>query len=213
MKRYISLLLLALMSLLQACAPKSQSSCGFVQNVYGERVSWKGELPIKMVLHESIPEEMVPAIKRAAATWNKVAGKTLISMDFTQRDNGPRVPRKDGLNVIYLMDTWEAEKSSEQGRTSVYSIGDQIKETDVRLNGSGDFKFHWETDEGLKSNSNSLVLGNSVNMEALVLHEFGHVLGLKHRYNEGSVMATYLSFQENRVDLAANDTLSLKCEY
>jgi hypothetical protein len=34
--------------LIAACAPKSQEDCGFVQNVYGERVSWKSDVRIEV---------------------------------------------------------------------------------------------------------------------------------------------------------------------
>lgn len=212
MKRYLLLLLLVSMNMIQACAPKPQSDCGFVQNVYGERISWKGDIPVKMVLHESVPDEMIPAIKNATETWNKTAGKTIVEIDYTNKEQGPVTPRKDGRNVIYLMNTWESEKGSEQGRTSVYWIGDQIKETDIRLNGAN-FTFYWEDKNGETVTSAARAGAASVNMEALVLHEMGHVLGLKHRDNQGSVMATYLRAKEDRVDLASADTQSLQCEY
>lgn len=212
MKSYLALILIIAGSLLQACAPKSQSDCGFVQNVYGERISWKNDIPVKMMLHETVPEEMIPAIRKAAESWNTTAGKTILDIDFSVRERGPAVPRKDGRNVIYLLNTWEAQKASEQGRTSVYWIGDQIKETDVRLNAEN-FSFYWEDFNGQTATSLNAMAGTQVNMEALVLHELGHVLGLKHRDGDSSVMGTYLRAKEDRVDLASVDEVSLQCEY
>lgn len=52
-----------------------------------------------------------------------------------------------------------------------------------------------------------------VNIEALILHEMGHVLGLKHKDGSGSVMATYLASGEDRVNVTGVDSTDLKCEY
>ncbi|MNL56538.1 Matrixin [compost metagenome] len=90
---------------------------------------------------------------------------------------------------------------SEQARTNLYWIGDQIQEADIRVNASK-YSFYWNGTGG-----------GSVNIEALILHELGHVLGLKHKDNEGSVMATYLANGSDRTALAPADTTNLQCEY
>lgn len=203
---------LILMLTIQACAPKSQEDCGFVQNVYGERISWQSNSPVTMYLHESIPDSMVPAIMTAAETWEHTAGRKLINIVATPRKTGPANPHQDGQNVIYLLNTWEDNKGSEQGRTSVYWIGDLIKEADMRLN-AADFGYYWSGQKLTKAAKASRADSAPVNIEALVLHELGHVLGLKHKDNAGSVMATYLSSGDDRVKLAATDEAALKCEY
>lgn len=199
--------------LVQACAPKAQEDCGFVQNVYGERISWKGDIPITMYIHSAVPDSMVPAILSAADTWERTAGRKLFNIVTSQRYSGPINPHKDGVNVIYLMNSWEDNKTSEQGRTSVYWVGDQIKEADIRLN-ADDFSYYWR---GQTLTSAAKYMGgtgsNPVNIEALVLHEMGHVLGLKHKDGAGSVMATYLAAGDDRVRLAGVDSTDLKCEY
>lgn len=194
------LLVITAMSL-QACAPKSQDDCGFVQNVYGERLSWKKELPVKLYLDESVPDQYIEAISIAAQTWERNAGRRLFDIQ-TQKIKGG-TPEKNGYNVIYWMSTWETNRRSEQARTSVHWIGDQIKEADIRVNASG-FSFY-TTQSGTSM--------NGVNIEALMLHELGHVLGLKHKDEGGSVMATYLASGANRTALSGVDTTDLKCEY
>lgn len=206
-----ALALLSLLSL-QACAPKAQEDCGFVQNVYGERISWKNEAPITMHLHADIPDSMVPAILSAADTWEKTAGRKLFNIITYPRYSGPVNPHKDGVNVIYFMTTWEDNRSSEQGRTSVYWIGDLIKEADIRLNGL-DFGFYWNDQTLSKAKKTSRASLAPVNFEALVLHELGHVLGLKHKDESGSVMATYLASGEDRTNVAGVDEAALRCEY
>lgn len=196
---------------IQACAPKAQEDCGFVQNVYGERISWKGDVPVSLMIHTSVPDSMVSAIYSAAATWERTAGRKLFNIS-PYRYSGPLNPHKDGQNVIYLMNSWEDNRASEQGRTSVYWIGDQIKEADIRLNGA-DFGFYWNGQTLSRAAKMDRTSSAPVNIEALVLHEMGHVLGLKHKDGAGSVMATYLASGDDRVHLAATDETDLKCEY
>lgn len=196
---------------IQACAPKAQDDCGFVQNVYGERISWKSDVPVTMYIHTSVPDSIVPAIMRAADTWERTAGRKLFNI-VPQKVSGPANPHQDGQNIIYLLSSWESHKASEQGRTSIYWIGDLIKEADIRLNGA-DFNFY---DNGMTlwtATKPERQASSAVNMEALILHEMGHVLGLKHKDTGDSVMATYLSSGDDRVSLAGTDTSALQCEY
>ncbi len=186
---------------LQACSPKEQDECGFVQNVYGERISWKGEVPVVMQLHKDFPEEHVPAALAAAESWNKSLGRKIIEIK-TERYSGPGEAQKDNQNIIYYYGTWEADRPTEQARTSVYWIGDQIKETDIRVN---DKNFNFYSNQAQKS--------EEVNIESLLIHEMGHVLGLKHKDQGSSVMATYLASNTARNQLAETDMSSLKCEY
>lgn len=201
---YVVLVSVVLLVFVQACAPKSQEDCGFVQNVYGERISWKGNLPIVMKIHESVPAEYQDSLIQAAEVWNKAYGKTLISIRKTDIVKGPTVSMKDTENVIYFYPNWEANKTTEQARTSVYWLGDAIKEADIRINAK-DFQYY------------DLALNNKgaakVNIQALVIHEMGHVLGLKHKDADASVMATYLASQSDRVEIAQTDKKSLTCEY
>lgn len=197
---------------LQACAPKSQEDCGFVQNVYGERISWKSDVPVTMYIHASVPDSMVQAIQVAAETWDKTVGRKIFNIIAYPKLTGPINPHQDGKNVIYLMDNWEANRSSEQGRTSVYWIGDLIKEADIRLN-AADFGYYWRGQTLSKASKVDRQNSGPVNVEALVLHEMGHVLGLKHKDSDGSVMATYLAAGDDRTNLAGTDSASLQCEY
>lgn len=195
------ILLLSSVLTIQACAPKAQDDCGFVQNVYGERISWKGEIPVVMKIHNSVPDAYIPAIVAAAESWNRTAGKTIIKIDTT-KIAGALEPRKDGVNIIYVLNTWESNKASEQARTSVYWVGDVIQEADIRIN---DKNFDFYTSENTSH--------SGVNIEALLLHELGHVLGLKHKDTSGSVMATYLANGVDRTAVTETDSASLQCEY
>lgn len=196
-----------------SCSPKRQNDCGFVQNVYGQRISWKTKKPVKVYIHDTVPASLKPAIYRAAATWDSFANRKVfeISEDSSQIGSSPR----DDKNAIYFLPEWESDKSSEQGRTSVYWAGDEIQEADIRINAS-DFSYYDQNSQvlvgsyRLKKDGKSASDGYS--FEALILHEMGHLLGLKHR--EGTtVMATHLRPFDNRVQLDAADKEAVSCEY
>lgn len=189
----------ALMLLVGCSEPKRQDSCGFVQNVYGERVSWKGATQVRFTLHNNVPAEFEIAFRKAATTWNQAIGRDLISIDSHRV--GSNSPGRDGFNVIYYLSSWEADKASEQARTSLYWVGDQIQEADIRINAQN-YTFY-----GLSS------VPGSVSMESLALHEIGHVLGLKHNDSLPSVMATYLRTNQERNQLQESDSVNLNCEY
>ena len=183
-----------------SCAkPKAQKDCGYVQNVYGERISWKQEVPIHMYLHTSVPSQYEGAIRLAAESWNQAEGRTIIIVE-SERVGGAG-PVRDGRNVIYYLSTWEVDRASEQARTSLYWVGDQVQEADIRINAKN-YQFYTE--------ENGTV---GVNIQALVLHEMGHVLGLRHNDSTPSVMATYLKTNQDRTQLQQVDESSLKCEY
>lgn len=190
---------------LQACGPqfKKQSSCNFMQNAYGERISWKRELPVIIDIDSSVPNSSLDALQAAMDTWEKAAGKQLFKIGTTVSSGKAR---EDGRNILYWMDTWEGGKLDEQGRTVVRWVGGQLKETDILINNSqqSNFQFYWAT----KSND-----GGKVELESLFLHELGHVLGLKHNESPGSVMDPELRKGQIRTALATPDVDSLYCEY
>lgn len=189
--------------LLQACSvkPQSQEDCGFVQNVYGERISWKGNLPVPLLIHESVPSDYYQAIESAVQSWEIAFGRPLFKIIGygARMDNKPK---QDGLNVIYWLETWESNKSSEQARTSVYWVSDTIREADIRINAK-DFSFY----------NQAPLHSKDVHFESLVIHELGHVLGLKHKDSDSSVMGTYLASQTSRDSIALTDREALLCEY
>lgn len=192
---------------LSACgySYRSQKPCNFVQNVYGERVSWKGNLPITLYMHNSVPSQFYPAFEEAIRAWEDALGRQVFVIGGYDVP-GPLNPRQDRTNMIYWMDTWEENKSSEQARTSVYWIGDEIKEADIRINASpmpSGFQFFLAEPRSK----------DDVHLSSLLIHELGHVLGLRHNDKSGSVMATYLASNVYRDQVGGLDVDSLKCEY
>lgn len=208
-------LLFAAAFALSSCSPQKQDDCGFVQNVYGQRISWKSKKPVLLFLHSSLPVELRPAVYRAAATWEIQAGRKVfeISEDSSKLNAGPG---RDQKNAIYFHPKWESDRSSEQGRTSVYWAGDEIQEADIRIN-AADFSYYDKNPTVLIGSFARVTKPEAVStgysFESLLLHEMGHFLGLKHREDSGTVMATHLAAFENRTQLAASDQKSASCEY
>jgi len=207
--------MLSTLVFMTSCKPRAQDDCGFVQNIYGQRISWKSNLPVTLIIHSSVPAELRPAVYRAAATWEKQLGHKV----FEISENSSLLsatPSRDKKNGIYFLSNWESDKASEQGRTNVSWAGDEIQEADIRINASN-FSYYDQNPKvligsyGLMTEQRSTADGYS--FEALVLHEMGHFLGLKHRESGGSVMATHLSPYTNRTALSATDEGAITCEY
>jgi hypothetical protein len=186
-----------------ACAPnpKPEAACNFVQNVYGQRISWKDQVPIPLFVHADFPRAYLTAVYGAIKIWEAAAGHKLFTIiNTTYRDNA--LPEKDGKSVLYWLKTWEAEKPSEQARTSIYWVGEQIREADLRVNAKN-FSYYIDAPQ----------TNQDVHLESLLIHELGHVLGLKHNDGGESVMATYLAVQVKRDALSAADEDAMSCEY
>ena len=211
--KIVSLLALAF---IVSCTPQKQDDCGFVQNVYGQRISWKTKKTIKLTIHNSVPVELRPAIHRAAATWEIQVGRKVFEIS---EDSSivALAPSRDQKNAIYFLKEWESDRSSEQGRTSVYWAGDEIQEADIRIN-AADFSYYDKNPSTLIGSFSSLnkelqPITTGYSFESLILHELGHFLGLKHREESGTVMATHLAAFADRTRLAASDYNAVSCEY
>lgn len=188
-------LLLVITTFILSC-DHNENTCNFMVNSKGERVSWITEgYPINLYIHISF-EKYASDLRKAANSWNNAIGKKIINIsDNILVDNGPH---SDGISVVYLMDNWEWDKQREQGKTRLYWIDYQIIEADILINNSFNF------------DKNNIKF---VDMESLLLHELGHLLGLAHNDNASSVMNTYLDYGQIRREIKDVDKESLSCEY
>ncbi len=200
-RRLIAIFILACIGFgLQACGRKikPEESCNFVQNSKAQRVSWAEATPAVLYIDDSVPAEFYSAIEAAIEEWNKARGRQILKI------GGPILsttgPAHDGANVIYWMKAWEADRTYEQARTTVYWADDRIFEADVRVN-ARDFNYSIGKETG------------RVDLTSLLVHEFGHVLGLVHIESTGSVMAKSLASNIERRVPSNEDLNSLRCEY
>lgn len=199
------LLIMAMALAIQACSRKlpPQESCNFVQNADRQRVSWARHTPIKLYIHESVPTEAYPALDRAVNEYNVKIGKGKELLKIMARGvSGPLEPKKDGYSMIYWYKSWDSSRKNEQARTTIYWVGSEIFEADMRINAAN---FSYSLGESLDS--------TELDLTSLVVHELGHVLGLGHVVTPGSVMNFSLDEGQDRRHLSEGDLASLQCEY
>ncbi len=182
----------------------SQSSCNFITtNVLSNtlRISWKSATPVTLIITAGVPTEYESEILSAAAKWNSSLGKNLL---IVRRDNRfTNTPGNDGVNAIYWSTEWQTEQATQQARTAVRWDISKLKDTDVRINAKN-FDF-FKTDDVDQS--------GRIHLESLMIHEFGHVLGLTHIADTASVMQTQLKSATTRNQPGAIDLSSVNCEY
>jgi hypothetical protein len=182
-------------------AIEAESSCGYVQDTYGRRVSWEGQLPVQIHLAPNWPPEFVSSAQTAAAVWNAAAGKTIVQI-AGYSGVGTAPSGRDHLNGLYWFTDWSVEKSHVQAITGLLFVGDMARDADIRVNAKH-FSFFVDEPE----------FAAQVHMESLLIHEIGHLLGLKHFMIPPTVMDPNLSPSYVRVTISESDKKSLDCEY
>lgn len=187
---------------IQACAPKltPQESCNFVMNNDKQRVSWGPQTPVTMYVDSSFPSEYFDAVKSAVNTWNGRMGREVLKVGGWT--NSYPNESQDGVNIIYWRKNSWPDPHDKQAITTIYWAADRIFEADIRINNTKDFDYFWGPP-----------VSGKVDVESLLLHELGHVLGLSHQEVGGSVMAMRLENAVERRSPAELDINDLKCEY
>lgn len=182
-------------------ATASQEDCGYIQNEFGQRVSWKANVPIEFFVAKTIPTEFHQDIVEAANVWNQSAGKTIIKVNFSALDSS-EFSIGDLKNTISGFTEWDESKSTQQAVTVVKYRGTLISEADIKVN-LKDFVYY------SKEAQNS----NQVHFGSLLVHELGHGVGLKHGPVKPTVMWATLSSLLIRTKLSDADQKSIGCEY
>ncbi len=182
--------------------------CNFVQNKSKQRVSWGKNFPIEFRIHESVPYEAIDSIRQAAHTWNTISKMDLIHIIDTNSD----VPFSmyDKVNGIYWKKAWSKNHAKEQARTTIRWKKETAISADVLVNNKN-FKFFFSDEESSM---------DKVDFLGMMVHEFGHALGLAHVPNHHlSVMYPVLpkGFERrsnnNHNILHDVDLKSFQCEY
>lgn len=182
-------------------ATASEESCGFVQNAYGQRISWNTFLPIQVYIHSSVSSSYEEGLREAVKTWEKIVGRPLIN--FTRFSGGENTVQQDGKNVVMMIgENWPKNLSRHQAITDLYWSANQIVEADIRIN---EQNFLYSVDEDPEK--------SVIHFPSLLLHEVGHLLGLTHYTTQPTVMWPVLQFGMKRTDPSSEDRGHIKCEY
>ncbi len=239
MKRLLlrSLTMIFALTALSACQnpPPAEDSCNFVQNSFNRRVSW-ARVPVKFYLDKGSfsgenADAYYHAVVEAMDVWNAQFEQPVLELIGRTEDlPAPRLNESgrviaDGYNGIYRVDRAVFENTNvkdEQARTSISFRGDFIYEADVLIDASESFYFD---DVSIQATD------GMIQFKSLMIHEFGHVLGLGHIEDPGvgSVMYPKLQFGEMRpapivtknaegedvamLELPEIDKDSMSCEY
>lgn len=139
---------------------------------------------------------IVSSITSSANVWDHETASTVFSYKGTTwRSAG----KYDGYNVI----SWGAYKSGVIGVTYLWYIGDQLIETDTRLN----TRFRWS----LSGEASKMDVRN------IMTHEFGHWVGLGDLYGDSDYWLTmygYAGYGETyKRSLGRGDILGLEYLY
>ncbi|MBK9323683.1 MAG: matrixin family metalloprotease [Bdellovibrionaceae bacterium] len=179
-------------------ASAAEEDCGFVQNSFGQRVSWKQSLPIKIFLGSEFTTDYETSLREAAKKWEEAVGRTLFVFE---RSNQVFTTARDYRNSISISQTWGEVDRTLQAVTSLTWYNSQLTEADIRINAQY-FSFYVD-----KPSST-----NEVHLTSLFVHELGHILGLKHLTGV-SVMTEILDYLLKRELPTEQDRAHLKCEY
>lgn len=157
------------------------------------------KFPIRMKIDKSVPEAARKQIYNAAQKWSIALGFEVFQFELA---NEAGKPSADNLSVIYFIsEKWPGEKNHEADTFSRYqTVTERATEADILVNAEN---FRYAFDKATPG---------FVDFESLMLHEFGHVLGMEHIEN-GGVMNPYLAFGEVRRDFDRETLKVSSCIY
>ena len=181
-------------------ASAEQDSCYYNLDSTGHLISWAPETLVTFHFENDVPTEMRGAIQEVASKWTTATGESLIQFSPTSVDSSGT--KLDYKNIIYWIRDSEYFKPNEQGRTVTRWKRSKITDSDILINASA-FQFFLQAP----------AVGSKIHLGSLLIHEFGHALGLRHIPFSQSLMYPSLSYLQVRTTVSSIDSKTLRCEY
>jgi predicted Zn-dependent protease len=187
MQRLFTALILVIFSLSWTVPPSRAYTLQYADKSAALRIKWPAGT-IRIALSKSLSSppsnikqdsDVLGSVRRSLARWSRAANVTFVetssdAVSISPSGNG------DGISLITVADTSENraafDSADRTGRTRIFydSTTGAITEADVVVNPSAQFS----TDGTI----------GTYDLEATFTHEIGHVLGLDHSDEAGSVM-------------------------
>lgn len=181
-------------------ATAEQDSCFYNLDSTGQLISWAPEHSVTFYFENNVPAEMRSAIQEVASKWTKASGESIIQFSSTAVDSSGT--KLDYKNIIYWINQNDYFKTNEQGRTVTRWKRAKITDSDILINAAA-FQFFLQAP----------AVGSKIHLGSLLIHEFGHALGMRHIPFSQSLMFPSLNYLQVRTTLSSIDSKTLRCEY
>jgi hypothetical protein len=185
-----------------------ENSCNYLylKNERGQRLSWKGKVPIVITLDPSFPQEFISAFVSAMNTWNLAMRYKIF--EIGGYNNVRSLSLEDRKNVAYFLHPTNTQElnsvmkplfyDGSAAMTKYISRRNRIVESDIIFDG---------TARGFSAGPDN----GALDFETTALHELGHVLGMDHNNMENSIMYRHVDSSQRTLDSQSIQLLS--CEY
>ena len=164
--------------------------------------------PINMILNSAGSDDLLTgdvekAVTRALLAWESIT-RQQIRFQYDGRNSIAVVNSTDNINsIVWEENDWDYADTSLAVTTYSYYLGDppQVVDTDIQFNGRD---FHWSV--------NGQNDEKTVDVQQVLMHELGHLLGLAHSSVVNASLYPYVG-HEIRHKLSLDDRSGLRFLY
>lgn len=201
MKKTLSALCLSSI-LVTSCGPQriDRQDCGFYME-HKRRIGWaNSSFPIVFYIDDSVPKEFILQITEAAEEWEKVTDKHFFIFT-TNKPVATFIQDILELSVNTISASTELE-STTNAVTKFNWVFPYLINADIVINLTDK---SWDLDDDINPGMTSL--------KGVMMHEFGHALGLRHNENDNtSIMYPYSKTGQPML-MNETDISNINCHY